>query len=262
MRFLRVRSLSSKQAFHWSFGLLLAVIMLVGCDSKESTAPQFEWTLEDELEHNENRNDPEKWSQKNWDTDLSNFAINGNPLVKGVFPVPDYKFVDSTFNGLGNSGSWEGLDFHGKKIIHHSFFVNKCLVNEQYISGKPNEVFFTILVLTDSVDLQSYSHTNVNITSRNHPHYVGQGYVKTSENKIDFISFITADRNAYAIVNMRLFDLRIGRIVLIAPKKDGSLRSLQLDSPILSTSEMEMYVMDLLNADEKVINFFNEGDHI
>ncbi|GAB5408530.1 MAG: hypothetical protein BalsKO_08950 [Balneolaceae bacterium] len=116
--------------------------------------------------------------------------------------------------------------------------------------------------MTDSVDLKGYSHTKVFVSSRNHPHYVGQGFVKTKSNEIDFMSFLTADRNGYAIVNMRLFDLRIGRIVLIAPQKDGTLRSLQLDSEIMSSEEMDDHMKNLMSNDKTVIDFFTKKSNI
>src|SRR5690606_27036925 len=108
-------------------------------------------------------------------------------------------------------GNWKGFGLKDKKTICHSLYVNNNGVNKEFIKDRPNEVFFTIAVLADSIDLKRYTHTDVSITSRNHPHYVGQGFVKTKSNEIDFVSFLTADRNDYAIVNMRLFDLRIGR---------------------------------------------------
>lgn len=156
----------------------------------------------------------------------------------------------------------ESLELGDKVIIHHSLYVSKNNANRQFIPSKPNEVFFTILILTDTIDTAKLSHTNVDITSRNHPHYTGQGFVKTRSNEIDFVSFITADRNAYALVNMRLFDLRIGRIILISPKNDGTLRSLQLESPIMSSDEMNDYVKNLLNKDQEVIEFFTKSDNI
>jgi|GEM_PF-513859 len=222
----------------------------------------FAWNLEKEKTQNENRNDSTKWSYKNWKADTQDVSVDGKPMINGVFPVPKYELVDSTFNGLGNSGNWKGFELQDKKIIYHSLYVKKNAVNQKFIKDKSDEVFFTIAVLTDSVDLKRYSHTNLSVSSRNHPHYMGQGFVKTKSNNIDFISFITADRNSYAIVNMRLFDLRIGRIVLIAPQKDGTLRSLQLDSPILSSHEMKEYMEGMMISDLKVIDFFTRKNNI
>lgn len=239
----------------------ILLILAFGCKNHESKTG-FEWNLEKEKIHNANREDSTKWSSKNWKVDTENIKIDGKPIINGVFPVPDYDLIDSTFNGLGNSGNWKGYDLKDKKIIYHSLYVNKNEINKKFIDDKPNEVFFTIAVLTDSIDLKRYSHTDVRITSRNHPHYVGQGFVKTKSNEIDFISFLTADRKDYAIVNMRLFDLRIGRIILIAPQKDGSLRSLQLNSPIMSSKEVDKYIENLMSNDKKVIEFFTKSENI
>ena len=239
--------------------LIISILLILSTRCKaQDKETGFEWNLEKEKIHNENRKDSTKWSSKNWKVDTENIKIGGKPVINGVFPIPDYDLIDSTFNGLGNSGNWKGFDLKDKKIIYHSLYVNKNAVNREFIEDKPNEVFFTIAVLTDSIDLKRYSHTNVSITSRNHPHYVGQGFVKTKSNEIDFISFLTADRNDYAIVNMRLFDLRIGRIILIAPQKDGTLRSLQLDSSIMSSQEMDKHIENLMTNDKEVINFFTK----
>ena len=239
----------------------ILLILAFACKAQKKET-LFEWNLEKEKIHNENRNNSTKWSSKNWKADTFNIKIGGKPIINGVFPVPDYDLIDSTFNGLGNSGNWKGFNLEDKKIIHHSLYVNKNAINKEYIKDKPNEVFFTIAVLTDSIDLNKYSHTNVSITSRNHPHYIGQGFVKTKFNEIDFISFLTADRNDYAIVNMRLFDLRIGRIILIAPQKDGTLRSLQLNSPIMSSQEITKYIENLMSNNKKVIEFFTKSENI
>ena len=215
-----------------------------------------------ENKSNKHRSDSTKWSSENWQADTQQIRVKGKPILEGVFPVPDYDLADSTFDGVGTSGDWKGVNLKNKKVIYHSLYVNKSNVNKQYVPTKPNEVFFTIIALTDTVDTNGYSYTNVDIISRNHPHYVGQGVVKTKKNEIDFVAFLTADRNAYALVNMRLFDLRIGRVVLVAPKKDGSFRSLQLESPVMSSDEMKKHVQVLLKSNQEVIDFFTQPDNI
>ena len=239
---------------------ILSLLLFFSC-KKQEKSNGFEWNIEKERIHNQNRNDSTKLSVKTWNADKENIRLNGRPMVNGVFPVADYDLADSTFVGLGNSGSWKGIKLKDKTIIHHSFYVTKSAVNHKYIPDKPNEVYFTILGLTDSVDIKKLTHTNVNSTSRNHPHYSGQGFIKTKSNTIDFIAFLTADRKEYAFVNMRLFDLKIGRIILIAPQKDGTFRSLQLESPIISADEMDVYVSDLLN-NKNVVDFFTRSSNI
>ncbi|MEQ9266562.1 MAG: hypothetical protein RLN81_15135 [Balneolaceae bacterium] len=241
--------------------IFLLLIFSFNCKAQEEK-PEFKWDLEQERIHNENRNDSTTWNYEIWKDDTLDLELKGKPIISGVFPVPKYELIDSTFNGLGYSGNWTGYDLKDKKIVHHSLYVTKNGVNKEYISDKANEVFFTIAVLTDSVDLKGYTHTNVGITSRNHPHHVGQGFVKTKSNEIEFVSFITADRNNYALINMRLFDLKIGRIVLIAPQKDGTLRSLQLNSPIMSSEEIDKYIEELMSNDKTVIDFFTKAGTI
>lgn len=241
--------------------IFLLLIFSFSCKAQEEK-PDFKWDLKKERIHNENRNDSITWNYEIWEDDTLDLELKGKPIISGVFPVPKYELIDSTFNGLGYSGNWTGYDLRDKKIVHHSLYVTKNRVNKEYISDKANEVFFTIAVLTDSVDLKGYTHTNVSITSRNHPHHVGQGFVKTKSNEIEFVSFITADRNNYALINMRLFDLRIGRIVLIAPQKDGTLRSLQLNSSIMSSGEIDKYIEELMSSDKAVIDFFTKAGNI
>jgi hypothetical protein len=118
-------------------------------------------------------------------------------------------------------------------------------------------VYFTIAVLTDKADTVNYTHTLNNVVSRNHPDYIGQGYVKYANLKVDYTAFLTAGRNSYAIVNMRLFDLKNGALILIAPHKDNSLRSLQIVAPDLSTDDVDSYI-DSLFKQQKAINFFTE----
>jgi len=241
--------------------IILISLLAFSCNVQEKDN-LFQWTLKQERIHNENRNDSTKRSLKCWENDSINFSLNGKPMIKGVFPVPDYDFADSTFNGVGYSGDWKGYALKSRKVIYHSLYVNKSNVNKEFINDKPNEVFFSIVILTDSIDLKKYTHTGVSISSRNHPHYIGQGFVKTKSNEIDFTAFISADRNSYAIVNMRLFDLRIGRLILIAPKKDGTMRSLQLDSPIMSSDETDKHIKELLGNNNKVIEFFTKTGNI
>ena len=237
------------------------ILFALSCNAQKKEN-KFEWNLKKERIHNENRNDSTKVDLGCWLVDKKNFEISGKPFIDGVFPVPKYELADDSFEGLGNSGEWKGFDLKDKKIIYHSLYVKKNKINKDSIPNVSNKVYFSIIVLTDSIDLKKYSHTGVSISSRNHPHYIGQGFVKTKSNEIDFVAFITADENSYAIVNMRLFDLRIGRIILIAPQKDGTLRSLQLESQIMSSDEMNNCIKDLLTNNKNVIDFFTKPDNI
>lgn len=195
--------------------------------------------------------------------DLANMKEESElPMISGVFPVPDYDLVGKgSFKGVGNFGfpGGEGseLKINGKTILYNSFFAGANSLNKAFIDGKKNEVFFQIIVLTDTVDTVNYSHVGSEIISRNHPNYIGQGFYKTKSEKIEYIAFQTADRHAYALVNMRLFDLSHGRTILIAPQKDRSIRSKQINTPILSSEEIETFTDSLVKV-PRVIRFFTQ----
>lgn len=140
----------------------------------------------------------------------------------------------------------------------YGFFIGKNDLNKDRLNTMKNEVFFEILVLTDTIDNVNHKLNQSMVTSRNHPDYLGQGFIKTKNNRIDFIAFQTAENNAYAIVNARLFDLNYGKTVLIAPQKDQSLRSLQIKSPQITSDSIIPYTNQLL-MDKKIIEFFNKN---
>ncbi|MNY10518.1 hypothetical protein D3C86_1435030 [compost metagenome] len=73
------------------------------------------------------------------------------------------------------------------------------------------------------------------------------------------MAFLTASRNSYAIINMRLFDLTLGKTILIAPQKDGSFRSMQIDSPKLSSETSGPYLRKLVKRKEVVAFFTQKG---
>jgi hypothetical protein len=139
--------------------------------------------------------------------------------------------------------------------------VRKCLTNKADIGNKEDEVFFVIIVMTDFIDTLDYSHINADITSRNHPDYLAKGQVKTKTNRIDYIAFITGDRREYAIVNNRIFDLDIGRAILIIPsiKVLGMLLSKQINIPISSHKEIKEIIPELLESEE-IVNFYSNDD--
>ena len=228
--------------------LFFALTLAMYCSAQEGT---FEWNLEKESAHNGHRNDSSTWKMDLLEVDKMAATFGAKPMTYGAFPVPKYELVNNGFEGIGNGGEWTGIPIKEKQVIYHNLYVGKKKGEEM-----ETEVFFTILVLTDTIDAESYTHTDVSSISRNHPHYTGQGFVKTKTSQVDFISFLTADENAYALVNLRLFDLRIGRIVLIAPQKDGSMRSLQLDAPVMSVEDMDQYIKNFLSEDTQTIDFF------
>lgn len=125
-----------------------------------------------------------------------------------------------------------------------------------------NRIFFTILVLTDFIDEKDFNSMKSQIVSRNFPDVIGQGYIKTKKNKIDFSAFVTLENDEFAIINMKLYNLKYGNIILIAPQKDGSLRSIQiLADENLTTENIKSNIEKLLKK-EPVRTFFTNKNVI
>ena len=128
-----------------------------------------------------------------------------------------------------------------KTLLMNSFFIGQNELNKNRLNNKKDEIFFQIIVLTDTIN-----NNQSLILSRNHPDYLGQGFFKTKNNRIDYLAFKTADNTAYAIINTKLFDLNFGKTVLVTPQKDKTLRFLQLASPELISDSITKYTNDLI----------------
>lgn len=248
--------------------LFVYIICMESClneNKPDSKAENNQWNVEKERKHLKNRQDSSTWDIEMFTIDLTMKDVENRPVKMGVFPVPKYALLGKdTFKGLGVSGNFRNFGKEGHHLIYNSFFVlrNK-LIEENIPEDKPDEVFFTIVVLSDAkIDTIDYNHTQNLISSRNNPDYIGEGSIKTNESQVDYLAFLTAERHQYAIVNMRLFKLKYGRIVLIAPQKDGSFRSMQLDSEeVLSSGDVEKYIDRMLQKNS-VLNFFNAQGNI
>lgn len=247
---------------HFMKYLILTVLIFptIFCIAQQDTTM---WNDKLEERHLKNRQDSTTWDTELLRRDIeANKEKTGRPMRFGAFPVPKYELLGKeSFKGVGNGGNFTGINLNGKKILYSYFLVNKNALTKKYIGNKPNEVFFTIVTLTDFIDTTNFTHAGVHIISRNNPDYIGQGFFKTKNDEIDYTAFLTADRNEYAIINMRLFNLKHGRIILIAPQKDGSLRSMQINSSILDDKELGAYI-DKILTQENVKKFFSDINNI
>tara|TARA_R110002050_G_scaffold39891_2_gene97870 strand:+ start:5972 stop:6742 length:771 start_codon:yes stop_codon:yes gene_type:complete len=250
--------------------LVIPFLFLLGCNQNEILDTEVEkefWTLEKENQFLADRNDSAKWDWDMFNQDLEARSVfqTDVPVGVGVFPCPNYDLLGKgSFGGIGmfgTNGDGDELKIGEKSILYNSFYVKASDAARGFVGIKEDRVFFQIIVLTDFIDTLNYSHLQKQLVSRNHPDYIGEGFYKTQNNKIDYVAFITANQSSYAIVNMRMFDLTKGRTILIAPQKDGSLRSMQIDSPVLSSQEIQGYTDKLLKKEE-IENFFSQRGNI
>lgn len=253
-------------------GWILLTVVCSSCHSKAVQEPAKElsfWSETKKAAFLTNREDPATWDMELFKTDQEYTALGlgkNLPITNGIFPVSKYDLVGKgSFKGVGNYGALGGEGYEkkigDKTILYNSFFIKESPVNTSFVEGKEDEVFFQLVVLTDFVDTVNYSHHRGEVISRNHPDYIGEGRFKTQQGNIDYVAFLAANRTSYALVNMRLFDLKEGKTILIAPQQDGSLRSMQVKSPLLSSQEIDAYTNKLLK-DASVIAFFTQSENI
>ncbi|MEW7281225.1 hypothetical protein ABW636_21730 [Aquimarina sp. 2201CG1-2-11] len=217
---------------------------------------QYKWDTEAKKKNEIHRRDSTSWDQRLFKMDLEFFEEQ--KLSGGIFPVPKYNLVgERSFVGLGFNGNFKGLTINNKRFLYNCFYAKKNKFNKTFIKNIEQDVFFIIAISTDFIDNHKFSHYRSQISSRNHPNYLAKGYYKTKKNTIDFNAFLSADRDAYAIINERIFDLNIGKMIVIVPQKDGSLRSMQIEIPLLSIEKTKEYVEKLLREDTDIINFYS-----
>lgn len=241
----------------------LALIFLLGiltsCNTqteKKDTISESYWTLEKAKKLAADFNSPEKWDNKTLEMEVENlkkYPPSDFPLFESPFPTPEYF---SPGNGNGHIQTEIG----GKKIIGHYVIIGRGEHSEHLFKNADDEyvTYFTILTIADG----KVTENPVQATSRNHPHYLSQGSLNTStKSRVDWISTQLADKNAYTIVNLRLFDLRVGRLILAAPQKDGSIRFYQTDALPMNSVEREKFIEDL-KTDQKAIEFFQYENNI
>ena len=168
------------------------------------------------------------------------------PVATGVWPVAHY-------DTPGNGSALVEFTVNGQRVVGRALHVGRGPHNATIFpdSTQRDEVVAVIMVRTDTPDEE---HRSIAI-SRNHPDYLAEGRFTTAAGNVDWITMQLAERRAYAIVNMQLFDLLAGRVILIDPQADGSLRFLQRAMPLRSQAQVEGFVAELAK-DPGVQRFF------
>lgn len=226
-----------------------------GTKGKDSLIYQY-WTWEKAEKLASDFNSPEKWDYETLEMEvrsLEKYPPSDFPLYDSPFPTPKY-------SSPGNGNSPLTIEIGGKKLIGHNVIIGKGEHSEHLFENADDQYisYFTVLTITDG----KVTDNLVSATSRNHPHYLSQGSLNTStKSRVDWIAMQLADRNAYAVINSRLFDLRFGRLILAAPQTDGSIRFYQTDAHPMNSDELQSFLEDLKN-DQKVIKFLKNRGNI
>ncbi|MDY2588323.1 hypothetical protein [Winogradskyella aquimaris] len=208
----------------------------------------------------ENISNSDLWDMGRLEGDV--ISQNNNfPITFGAYPVPNYDELGPYKGGglIGNAQARSLDDYKlmvkDKEVVFNSFFIGDSPFYEE---KNKNRVFFTIITVADSLDSNNFVPSKSLFLSRNHPDYGGEGSITTKTSTIDFVTFTTPDKGSFAIVNMRLFHLEYGAIILIEPQKDGSLRSLQIEGKIVNNEEIYDFLKDTILKREDVVQFFTD----
>ncbi len=229
-------------------------------DQKDSQQLSF-WNEERRAEYAKRQANPAVWNMNIFKEDLvhhkKHFPTTKPALSNFPSPVPNY-------GNFGGSITWPKLVV-GDRIIRSTMFAwQKYDVNEHLAEdGSHNMiVYFNIFVLTDDTENDMARA----MTSRNYPHVLSTGKLKTSVGEVDWVHTGLADGNNYAFINQRIFDLKFGKTIMVAPQKDGSLRFMQMESPSsyrqTVDGEFSKKYIEQLQRDEQVIEFFTNKNTI
>ena len=203
--------------------------------SQSSFAQNTAWDNKQRENYLQYREDPSSWNMEMLEMDLPLAGMEAfGPFPFGVFPVPEYTLSGGSSEiYVGNKTNVILVD--EQYYYYNAFYVSRNTLNSDILGERSEEIFFQIILPVASKDVEAENA----ILSRNHPDYLGQGYAMLDKVKIDYSAFITAERQSFAIVNLRLFDLTYGNNIIIVPQDDNSLHSYQLSAKELSAEGLE-----------------------
>lgn len=214
------------------------------------------WTPERRIRYSKRRLDSRYWDMMLFQEDLSLHNSIDRSLSPAISdfpsPVPSYE----NFNG---SIQWPEFKIGNRTISSSCLLWGRCVVNEELFSNRDHTLrsYFNIFVLTDR---SGEGTKSLSMASRNYPHVFSSGKQTTSVGVVDWAHVGFADGNNYALINARIFDLKFGRTILVAPQKNGSLRFMQLKSPDTCRSggegELLKNYVEVLKEKPEVIDFF------
>lgn len=180
--------------------------------------------------------DSTKWDLKLFKQDIETYnkyqeIFKSYPLNKIPFPVSEYDYAVSYIPFTIEMGS---------KIIK-GVRIGECEDPDcKKISDK-----LTLLILTNDKDSEELTL----VESRNFPYLTAQGYFKVSKNKYDWVFSASPDGFSMLIINMKLFDLRLGETVVIYPQYNNSFFYDQIKDSPNNYDSFEMFKSSIKNIE-------------
>ena len=246
-------------------GLLLAGLLCAGCIAAAAAETTFtqstDWTREAAVAHARRHNAPELWQLERFGDDRASLAESSAesrdslPFPAVAFPTPDYDLGGRECPGL----TVGPVPVRGR-LRASIAAVNLPLDLEALPEGKEwYEVLqcdpTMVIVARDpaaSNDDAPLDNVDQWAISRSHPHYFFQGTCKGAAGEIDWAAIRMADGRRIGIVNGRVLDLDVGRVVLVRQLEDGALRIHQLTAELgpAHTSQHSARLGELLASEE------------
>ena len=226
---------------------------------QQESKPRF-WTKAKSDEMFRRKYDPSCWNMEMFQDDMEHH-LKHRPSIKppsSNFPSPVPKY-----SKFGGAITWPSFEISKKMIRGVMFSWGKCDVN-RHLASDPSHTsicYLNLFILTDAAE----NEKALAMTSRNYPHVLSTGKQKTSVGDVDWVHVGMADGNNLVIINQRIFDLKYGKTVLVAPQKDGSLRFKQLKAPASfdsKNSEFRDNFLKELKSNEDVVSFFTTANTI
>ncbi len=165
---------------------------------------------------------------------------------EAAFPIHPGFFPTFIYDSPGNGTVYFETNIGGLKCIGRSSFVYRGEFNDHLFKQDDESMMIFTLIVPTTISAPN----DCFVTSRNHPDYIAQGTIQTETQPIDWLSIQPYNGVPSAIVNTKYFDLSKGRVVLVYPQKDKSLRFHQVATPFLSAENIENYVKDQSTSKE------------
>ena len=222
------------------FIVLIIGLLFTSCqerkdnDSTSNNIEKTKWNVETLNGKGIEHLDSTKWDLKLFKQDIETYKKYSEvflsfPLNKSPFPVAEYDYAVSS------------VPF----TIENDGYILKGIRIGEYESPASDNVVekLTLLVLTNDID----SEESTLVESRNYPYLTAQGYFKVPNHEYDWVFAASPDGFSTLLVNMKLFDLRFGEIIILYPQVDNSFLYDQIiDSPN-NYENFEEFKMSIIN---------------
>lgn len=222
--------------------LLFIIIasLFISCQKKKNTLKKpkdiIKWNKESLKQRALKNLDSLKRDHKLLEQDIENYNqfadyFKSLPLNKSPFPVAEYDFAVSIFPFVINKN---GNIIKGYKIGEFKNEESDVVLEK-----------LTLMVLTNDIN----SEEAYLAESRNAPYLTAEGFLKVSNNKLDWVFSSSPDGFSILLLNMKLFDLRFGETIIIYPQKDGSFLYDQIEDSPNNYKIFEEYKNSIINSE-------------